>query len=346
VKISDRELSARLGRGLAPIYVVSGNDPLLVGEAVSAIREAARTASYSERQSYSVGRTFDWNALREAASGLSLFAERRMIELHLEWRERDHRPVPASLGDDAEDGADALVEYAQRPAPDTVLLVVCPNLDKKTAGSRWVSALEDAGVHVEVRAVAARELNRWIDVRMRAAGLEPTAQAVALIAERVEGNLVAAAQEIEKLRLLRGAGPVDESAVLDAVTDSARFDIYKLADAAFAGDAGRALRVLDGLRGEGLEPPQIIWLIKSELRAVAALAWERKTGRRSKIASAIWQSQRQRLDGAQRRAALSNWHALVVRAAEVEGILKGRAPGQPWDALTGLVAAIARTAAA
>jgi DNA polymerase-3 subunit delta len=223
---------------------------------------------------------------------------------------------------------------------------VAPNLDKKTAGNAWVTALERAGVHVEVQSVKGRELNHWIDARMRAAGLEPDARAVALIAVRVEGNLVAAAQEIEKLRLLRGAGPVDEQAVLDAVVDSARFDVFQLADAALAGDAGRALRVLEGLKGEGLEPPQIMWLIRSDLRAVAALAWERTTRRRSKVASAIWQSRRRQLDAAQRRAALADWHALVVHAAEVEGILKGRAQGQPWEALTGLVAAIARTAAA
>jgi DNA polymerase-3 subunit delta len=346
VKISDRELGAGLRRGLAPVYVVSGADPLLVDEAVDAIRQAARAAGYADRQQYTVDRRFDWNLLREAGASLSLFAERRLIELRFEWRIRDGRGVPPTLGDNAEEGVEVLVEYGESPPADTILLVVAPNLDKKTAAGRWVGALERAGVHVEVRAVGARELGRWIDARMRAAGLEPTGRAVALIAERVEGNLVAAAQEIEKLRLLRGAGPVDEDAVLDAVADSARFDVYKLVDAAFAGDAARALRVLEGLKGEGLEPPQIMWLIRSDLRSVAALAWEHKTRRRSKVASAMWDSRRRQLGAVQNRAELSDWHALVVHAAEVEGIVKGRAQGQPWAALTGLVAAIARTAAA
>jgi DNA polymerase-3 subunit delta len=134
--------------------------------------------------------------------------------------------------------------------------------------------------------------------------------------------------------------------VLDAVADSARFDVYKLVDAAFAGDAARALRVLEGLRGEGLEPPQIMWLIRSDLRSVAALAWESTTRRRSKVASAMWDSRRRQLGAVQGRAGLADWHALVLQAAEVEGIVKGRAQGRPWEALTGLVAAIARTAAA
>ena len=369
MKISDRELGAGLRRGLAPIYVVSGADPLLVDEAVGAIRKAARAAGYDERQQYTVDRGFDWNVLRGAGANLSLFAQRRLIELCFEWRVRSGRPVPPSLGQHAEpegdspaepvsrrsseiprpaasQGVEVLVNYAEHPPADTILLVVAPNLDKKTAGSRWVGALASAGVHVEVRPVGAQELGHWVDARMRAAGLEPTARAVALIAERVEGNLVAAAQEIEKLRLLRGPGAVDEEAVLDAVADSARFDVYKLVDAAFAGDAARALRVLEGLRGEGLEPPQIMWLIRSDLRSIAALSWENTTRRRSKVASAMWDSRRRQLGAVQGRAALADWHALVVQAAEVEGIVKGRAQGRPWEALTGLVAAIARTAAA
>jgi DNA polymerase-3 subunit delta len=343
VRISDRELGAGLRRGLVPVYVVSGAEPLLVDEALGAIRKAARAADYAECQLYTVDRAFDWNVLREAGASMSLFAQRRLIELRFEWRERDNRPVPPSPG---EEGGQMLVEYAERPPPDTILLVVCPNLDRRTAGSEWMTALEGAGVHVEVRAVGARELGGWIDARMRAAGLEPSRRAVELLAERVEGNLLAAAQEIEKLRLLRGAGPLDEKAVLDAVADSARFDVFQLADAALAGDTGRAMRVLEGLKGEGLDPPQLMWLIKSDLRSVAALAWERTTRQRSKIASAIWQSRRRQLDAAQRRAALADWHALVMRAAEVEGIIKGRAQGEPWEALTGLVVAIARTATA
>jgi DNA polymerase-3 subunit delta len=342
VRISDRELGAALRRGLAPVYTVSGSEPLLVDEAVEAIRKAARAADYAERRQYTVDRAFDWNLLREAGASLSLFAQRRLIELRFEWRERDNRPVPPSPG---EEGARTLLEYAGRPPADTILLVVCPNLDRRTSGSEWMTALEAAGVHVEIRAVGVRDLGAWIDSRMRAAGLEPSRRSVELIAERVEGNLLAAAQEIEKLRMLRGAGPLDEKAVLEAVADSARFDVFQLADAALAGDAGRALRVLEGLRGEGLEPPQLMWLIRSDLRSVAALAWERATRQRSRVASAIWQSRRRQLDAAQRRAPLADWHALVLRAAEVEGIVKGRAQGEPWEALTGLVTAIARAAA-
>jgi DNA polymerase-3 subunit delta len=329
VKVSPGQLSAELRRTLAPIYLVSGDEPLLVAEAAEAIRTGAEKAGYTECKRHAVERGFDWNLLHHASVSMSLFAERRVIKLRL---------ASASPG---EEGAGALVEYAEHPPADTLLLVLCPRLDRRTAGSRWVVALERAGVLVELRAIGTHELGGWIERRMRAVELEPTAGAVALLAERVEGNLLAAAQEIEKLRLLHGAGALDEAAVREAVADSARFDVFQLVDAALAGDAGRALRILDGLRGEGVEPVLIIWALGRDLRSIAALAWERATRKRSKIASAIWQTRRRPLEAAQGRASLAQWHALVLRAGEVDGIVKGRAPGQPWEAITGLVAAFA-----
>ena len=333
MKVSPGQLSAELRRTLAPIYLVSGDEPLLVAEAAEAIRAEAEKAGYTERKRYAVERGFDWNLLHHASVSMSLFAERRVIELRL---------ASASPGE----GADALVEYAEHLPPDTLLLVLCPKLDRRTAASRWVVALERSGVLVELRAIGTHELGGWIERRMRAVELEPTAGAVALLAERVEGNLLAAAQEIEKLRLLHGAGALDEAAVREAVADSARFDVFQLVDAALAGDAGRALRILDGLRGEGVEPVLIIWALGRDLRSIAALAWERATRKRSKIASAIWQTRRRPLEAAQGRASLAQWQALVLRAGEVDGIVKGRAPGQPWEAITGLVAAFAGVAAA
>ena len=334
MKIPASQLGAELKRTLAPIYVISGDEPLLVAEAADAIRAQARIVGYSELQRYAVERGFDWNLLRDASVSMSLFAERRLIELRL---------ASVSPG---EEGTAELVHYAEHPPADTLLLVLCPRLDRRAAASRWVTALEGAGVLVEIRSVGVRELGGWIDRRMRAVQLEPTRDAVALLAERVEGNLLAAAQEIEKLRLLHGSGPLDETAVRDAVADSARFDVFQLVDAALAGDAARALRILDGLRAEGVEPPLIIWALGRDLRSIAALAWERATRKRSKIASAIWQSRRRQLEAAQGRANLAQWHALLLRAGEVDGIVKGRAPGQPWEAITGLVAAFAGAAAA
>jgi DNA polymerase III subunit delta len=334
VKVSANQLGAELRRALAPVYIVSGDEPLLVSEAAEAIRAQALAAGFAERQIYYAERGFDWNQLRDASVSLSLFAERRLIELRLAT------PSPG------EEGTAELTEHAQRAPADTLLLVTCPRLDRKTATSRWVTALERIGVLVEIRSVGVRELGGWIERRMRAAQLEPTSAAVELLAERVEGNLLAAAQEIEKLRLLHGPGALDDAAVRDAVADSSRYDAFQLVDAALAGDAARALRILDGLRAEGVEPPLLIWALSRDLRALAALAWERATRKRSKVAGAIWQSRRRQLEAAQGRATLREWHALVLRAGEVDAIVKGRAQGQPWAAMTGLVAAFAGAAAA
>lgn len=341
MKITFEQLGARLKRPLAPVYVVAGGEPLRFGEAADAIRARVRAEGITEREVIVVDRTFDWSRFRTAGESLSLFTERRLIELQFEWRMRDNRPVPPSPGPE---GVEALVDYAARPPSDAVLLVLCPNLGK--SGGAWASALEGAGVRVDVEAVSRGELNDWIAQRMRAAGLEPTPGAVERLAERVEGNLLAAAQDIEKLRLLHGAGAVDEEAVLDAVADSARFDVFQLANAVLAGDQARALRILEGLAAEGLEPVQIVWALIRDVRDVAAVAWERATRKRSKIASAIWQSRRDTIVKVQAKAPVPQWHALVIQAAEVDAIVKGRVKGDAWEALTGFVAAFARTCAA
>jgi DNA polymerase-3 subunit delta len=343
VKISPRQLGANLARSLAPIYVIGGDEPLQFGEAVDAVRTRAREAGYDEREVHFAERGFDWNLLHEAGASLSLFSRRRLIELRFEWRERDRRPVPPSPG---EQGADALVRYAADPPPDTLLLVLCPNLDWKAATSRWASALERAGVLVETRAVSADALPGWIDQRMRAAGLVPSPDAVRALAERVEGNLLAAAQEIEKLRLLRGAGAVDEDAVREAVVDSARFDAFLLADAVFAGETARALRVLEGLRTEGVEPPVILWPLVRDLRWLAALAWEKATRKQSSVAAEIWKSRRGALAKAAARVRVRECHTLLLRAGEVDRTIKGRGTEQPWEALAGFVAAVAGACAA
>lgn len=329
MKTSPSELGRQLERRLAPIYLVSGDELLLVAEVADSVREKASAEGYTERQLYFVERGFDWDLLHEASANLSLFAQRRSIELRL---------ASATPG---EQGAAALLRYVQRPPADTLLLVICPRIERKNAGAKWILALEAAGVLVEVRSIGTGALPGWIDRRMRARGLLPTPKAAQLLADRVEGNLLAASQEIEKLRLLHGAGAIDEEAVREAVVDSARYDVYQLADAALAGDTGRALHVLDGLRSEGVEAPLVVWALVRDLRSLAALAWEKTTRKHSQVASETWYSRRKPVESAVTRVRVRECHALLLRAGEVDGIVKGRTPGQPWEAVAGLVAAVA-----
>ncbi len=331
MKIAARQLPRHLQGGLAPVYLVSGDDPLLVQEACDLVRTRAREEGCSERMVFHAEAGFDWQALLQAAGGMSLFAERRLLELRLPG------------GRPGEAGARVLQAYGERPPPDTVLLVICPRLDGAAQRSRWFKALEQAGVVVQVWPLTPRELPRWVAERMRAAGLRPDGEAVRLLVERVEGNLLAAVQEIEKLRLLH-EGQVDAEAVLAAVADSARFDVFGLVDAALAGDARRATRILAGLRREGVEPVLVLWALARELRALARMAARVENGEAVEAVLAgqrVWDKRKPLMRAALARHGRRRWQGLLRRAARIDRLVKGQAPGNAWDELLQLALAMA-----
>jgi DNA polymerase III subunit delta len=328
LKLAPERLQGQLKADLAAIYLISGEEPLQREEAADAVRAAAREQGYTEREVFEVERGFDWNLLRNASANLSLFASRRVLDVRL----GNAKP--------ADGGAEALIAYAASPAPDTVLLVTCGKLER--GGGAWASALEQAGVMVQVWPVDARQLPAWLERRLRSRGLVPAPDAVALLAERVEGNLLAAVQEVEKLLLLRGPGPVDAEAVREATADSARFDAFKLVDAALAGDRARTIRILDGLRQEGTEPPMIIGALTYTLRELANLAWQIETGTPAQqVLGRVWQQRRPLFQQALKRGKARDWQRLLARAAQVDRISKGQARGQPWDELLNLAGSLA-----
>ena len=214
------QLAAHLAGALAPIYLLSGDEPLLLMEAADAVRRAARDQGYEERVVLDADKRFDWRELSAQASSQSLFAQRRVLDLRL---------ASCRLG---KEGGDALRQYAQRPAEDTLLLVTAPRLDSAAQRSVGFKALADQGVAVRLWPPERKAFAQWLEQRLRARGLRPERDAVHLLAERVEGNLLAAAQEVDKLALLFGAGAIDADAVIQGVTDSARFDVYGLIDSA------------------------------------------------------------------------------------------------------------------
>jgi DNA polymerase-3 subunit delta len=325
-RLNLEQLPAALKAGLAPVYLVSGDEPLLVGEAADAIRAAARAAGYTERSVFFVDRSFDWEELRGTTQSLSLFAERRLVELRLPTGKPDK-------------GAAQLIALAGDPPPDVMTLVLTEKLDKKAADAAWVQAFAQRGVWVPVWPVGTAALPAWLLARAKRNGIEMESGVAELIALRVEGNLLAAAQELDKLSLLAGGAKIGKALVLQSVGDSARYDVFQLAEAASAGEAVRALRILLGLRSEGVEPTLILWALVRELRG-------------------LWQaSERNRLRSAQRGsgwnlaatpspAALARLRSLPLehllsRASLVDRIIKGLAPGDPWSALTGLAATLA-----
>jgi DNA polymerase-3 subunit delta len=329
VKLAPERLEAQLAGGLSPIYLITGDDPLLTGEALDRVRARAREAGHTERSVFEADRYFDWAELAAAAGAMSLFAERQLIELRL------------PTGKPGAAGAKALEAYAADPPPDALLLIAAGRMDKRALGSGWARAIDGAGVIVQVWPVDRARLPNWIGQRLEAQGLQPRGGVTRLIAERVEGNLLAADQEIRKLALLLEPGPIDEDDVLRAVADSARYDVFQLVDAASAGDLGRAQRILDGLSAEGTAPTLILWAFVRELRAVNLVAWQTAGGGSPDAAmraAGIWPRRQPVVRKALARHSRTSLDDLLLEASRVERIVKGAARGSPLQALTALIA--------
>jgi DNA polymerase-3 subunit delta len=271
-----------------------------------------------------VERGFDWNTLRGESQSLSLFAERRILEVRL------------PTGKPGE-GAEILESIVTAPPPDQLLLVVSGKLERAALQSSWVKAFERDGAWLPVWPIDIERLPDWIGRRLRKHGLEPDAAAARLLAERVEGNLLAAQQEIEKLALLVKPGPLDTATLAQAVADSARYDVFQLAEAALQADAARALRILAGLRAEGVDATLALWALGREIRAL----WQRLDARAGSDSRSAWQRPNPAFESAARRLRIPAVRALMAEALQVDRTIKGRRKGDPWDALERLVARLA-----
>lgn len=327
MRLKPDQLAKHLTQTLAPVYLISSDEPLQQGEALDAIRARARVLGYTEREVLSVEAGFNWVSLAAATANLSLFGDRRILELRL----------PTGKPGDA--GSRALLDYCARPPEDTVLIITTGKLDKSAQASKWFSALDQAGAIVQIWAVDAAQLPRWITQRMQARGLHTTPEAAALIAERVEGNLLAAHQEIEKLLLLHGPGTLDLAAVTEAVANSARYDVFALAEAALAGDASRAARILHGLRAEDNALTLILWSVVREIRLCATLAQAQRGGaplERAFAAHKVWDTRKPLYTRALPRHNLGGWLGLLRQAARADRVIKGQAPGDAWDEVLAL----------
>ena len=325
------QLAGQLQQSLAPVYFVHGDETLLVNECADAIRAAARAQGYAERQVFSVEAGFDWNSLRAASDSLSLFAERRVLELRL------------PSGKPGKDGTQILRDYAGRPAADTLLLIVSGKLESAARRSKWVLALEQAGVSIAIWPIEAAQLPGWIDRRMRAHGMRASREALQLIAERVEGNLLAAAQEIEKLYLLHGSGELDVDTVAELVADSARYDVFGLVDAALAGDAGHVQRILSGLRAEGVDPVLVLWALVREIRTLTTMARQLQSSGLAQVlvSHQVWDKRKPLVSAALQRIRGRQWWHLLQRCAQLDRVIKGRAAGSAWDELLQLALSLA-----
>ena len=332
MQASPEQLSRQLAAGLRPIYVVHGGEPLQTDEVVDAIRASARDRGFSERVTFEPVTDADWAALGTEAASPSLFAPRRLLEVRLPGSRPGHA------------GAAVLARLAGKPPPDVVFLVVLGRLEPKQRSAAWLEALEKAGVSVPTRPVALPEMPGWVKARGRRAGLELSAEAAALLAERTQGNLLACAQELDKLALLHPGGRVDVREVLASTGESARYDVFDLVDAVVAGDARRGARVLEGLRAEGVEAPLVVWALARELRTLASIA--RAAARGEPLARVfpryrIWESRQGAVRSALERHDPSRWLALLRRLGSIDRMVKGLEPADPWTELSRLVLEVA-----
>jgi len=324
---------ALAGDRLAPVYLLAGEE-LLVLEAADALRARARALGYTEREVLEAGQHFDWDDLARAAASMSLFATRRLLDLRL------------PTGRPGVEGAKAITAFCVDPPPDVTLLISAVEWSNKHDGA-WSRKVDATGVQAIFNAPKPQEWAAWIGARLASRGLTATPDAAALLAERVEGNLLAAAQEIDKLVVLHGSGRIDAAEMENLVADSARYDAFKLTDAAFAGDGGRALHILAGLRSEGEELiPLMGWLV-NQLQLALRLANARDFAQQAR-AERLWPAREQLFRKALRRAPRDHWLACLARASRIDRMCKGREWGEPWLEAERLIAAIAepRVAAA
>ena len=333
MQLKPEQVDAHLRKSLAPVYFISGDEPLRVMEAADAIRAVARGQGYDERDVLTAQAGFDWDRLMSEAGNLSLFSQRRVLDLRL------------PTGKPGAEGSKALRAYAERPPDDTLLLVTAGKLEPAARKSKWVQALDKAGVVVFVWPLKGQEFNVWVTQRMRQRGLKPTPDAVTLLSERVEGNLLACVQEIEKLYLLQGEGEVDAGAILALVADNARYDVFGLLDSALAGKAARCVRMLQGLQAEGLVPQIVIWALARELRQLTAMAGSLASGQPVQAVLSqyrVWPAERKSLVAAAlRRLSVTQCNALLQHCARVDRISKGQGAGSAWDELLQLTLKLA-----
>lgn len=329
------QLSQHLGRGLGPLYVVIGDEPLLAMEAADAIRAKARSEGYVEREVLAAEGGFNWGELRASGASLSLFASKRILELRL------------PSGKPGVEGGNALEAFAADLPPDTVTVITLPRLDKRAAQAAWYQALAAAGTVVEVFPVELEQLPRWIAERLARQNQSADAETLRFLAEQVEGNLLAAHQEIQKLGLLYPPGKLGFDQVSEAVLNVSRFDVFQLGDAMLAGDAARVARILDALEAEGEKPVPLLgvlaWLIRGLNKAKAAL--ERGADMSAALREGgFWGERQQLARRALPKLSGEGLAAALKHAAEIDRMSKGLKAGDVWDELLQLCLRIARPA--
>ncbi len=324
MRLDSEQLAQRLKGKLEALYTVYGDEPLLALEAADRIRQRAREEGFTEREVLTVESGFDWSQLAMSGSSMSLFGSLRLLELR----------IPS--GKPGNEGADAIKRYASALPPDTLTLVSLPKLDRTALASGWFEALDRAGVAVAANPVPPARLPQWLAGRLAQQGQQASAETLQWLTDMVEGNLLAAQQELHKLALLFPPGQLELDAIRSAVLDVARYDVFQLGETLLRADRGRFARMLDGLKGEGTAPPLVLWAITEEIHALWRVAAAMAAGRPQQLAmreSRVWGARAELLPQALRRVSREDLEAALLHAAQVDRTIKGLARGDVWDEL-------------
>ena len=332
MKIKPEQLAGHLKRKLNYVYIISGDEPLQVSECADQVRKKAKDENYIERVIYHIDNTFDWRDFIEAAHSLSLFSDKKIIELR----------IPNGKISDA--GKKSLIHYMKTLSPDNLLILITNRLESKTQNSKWFQALNNAGVFIPIWPIEHEKLPDWIAARLKIDGFYATPEALMVLTERIEGNLLAASQEIEKLKLTAKDRKIDEDLVRESVSDSARYDVFHLADAALDGNVKSSIRILGSLKSEGVEPPVVLWSLTREIRVLSYIS--RQLARGVNIEVALTQSakilgfspyllkRRQLLiRKAIERHTEKNFRSMLLLSGQIDLEIKGIEKNNPWDSI-------------
>ncbi len=324
MRIQPEQLTTALKKSLAPVYLVCGDEPLQVGEAADEIRACSRNAGYSVREVLVAEGNFDWRQLALEADSLSIFSEKKIIDLR----------IPS--GKPGAEGAKALIEYCKHIPEETILIISSSKLAAQAQKSRWFQDIDKVGAVIQVWPLQGSELLKWLQRRSRKKGMQIEQDGLKALASRIEGNLLAASQEIEKLFILHGSGPISQQAVEEMVADSARFDVFILLDSLLSGRINRAIKILRGLQAEGIVEPVVLWALSREARQVFQIKKEIEQGLRKETVLAkykVWDKRKPLVEKALNRLGLTDLQNILLLCAKADRQIKGQLSGNSWETL-------------
>lgn len=324
MRLKPEQLGAELQKSLAPVYFISGDEPLQLGELADAVRTAARQSGFLTREVFSVEAGFEWNDLTVATDSYSIFSDKKIIDLRL------------PSGTPGTEGSKALTAYCGRLPADTVLLITAGKLAGAALKTRWLQALDKAGIVIRVWPLEGPDLIRWLQQRMQRRGLKAEPESLKILAARIEGNLLAAAQEIEKLYVLYGPGQLSGQQILDAVADSSRYDVFKLVDCVLGAHINRIFKVLSGLQAEGVAAPVVLWALTREARMLIKMKRAIAQGQNRELVfknHQVRDKRKQPVGHALNRLSEHDLGNVLLLSAKADRQIKGQQKGDAWETL-------------